>query len=65
MNILDRPLGSLTLGEILHAAGFSVLAVLLVRGLFNPSEAPEIRKAWTWLGALIIAGLLLMAFLVR
>ena len=64
-NIFTKPLASLTLGEILHTAGFIAMAVLLASGLFNPNDDPEIRKAWAALGVLLIVGAVVLVYFAR
>ena len=62
-NIFDKPLASLTLGQILQTAWFIAMAVLLVRLLFNPTDAPETRTAWQGLGVVMVCALVLMLVL--
>ena len=59
-NIFDKPLASLTLGEILHTALFIAMTVLLTHFLFDPSDAPETRTAWQVLGVVLVLGALVL-----
>jgi len=38
-----------------------LLAVLLIRALFNPSEDEETKELWGWLGTIIMGGLGIVA----
>jgi hypothetical protein len=62
-NIFDKPLASLSMSEILQTAWFIAMAVLLVRFLFNPSDAPETRAAWQALGVVLVLGALALMLL--
>ena len=56
-NIFDKPLGTLSLGEIFRAVFFIGAAIFLLKALFNPSEDSAIRDAWTVIGAILIFGI--------
>jgi hypothetical protein len=54
-NIWDRPIGTLAAHEIITPIVFIILALFLIRALFNPADDDLIRRAWGWLGVVLIA----------
>ncbi|WP_407122839.1 hypothetical protein [Bradyrhizobium sp. STM 3561] len=56
-DISHRPLGSLTLSEIIKTAFFIGAGLVLVRALFNPVDDETVRDAWGWLGVWAAAAL--------
>jgi cobalamin biosynthesis protein CobD/CbiB len=52
--IWDRPIGTLAAHEIITPIVFIILALFLIRALFNPADDDFIRRAWGWLGVVLI-----------
>jgi hypothetical protein len=50
-----RLLGPLTLGEVSRLVTLAVVGILLFRALLDPIEEETIRRAWGWLGLLLVA----------
>src|SRR4051812_43435120 len=50
----DRPLGSITAGELLMNVGCAAAGMLLIQSLFSPNENSTARAAWTTLGIAIL-----------
>ena len=50
-----RLLGPLTLGEISRLVALAVVGILLFKALLNPIDEETIRRAWGWLGLLLVA----------
>jgi hypothetical protein len=55
-DISRKPIGSLTLGEIAGSIGAAVMALVLIKALFSPSQDKDIREAWSSLGWLMVGG---------
>jgi hypothetical protein len=53
-SIINRPLAALTLQAILNSGLWLGAALLLLRWLFSPSDHPETRDLWGYLGILMI-----------
>ena len=58
-DISRRPIGGLTLGEIIGSVLAVILAIGLIKALFNPSRDLNAREAWGSLGCLMIGGAIL------
>jgi hypothetical protein len=60
-DITNIALGQLTLGDLIMAALWLAAGAALIRFLFKPSSAPEVRKAWGALGIILVAGIAIAA----
>jgi hypothetical protein len=49
-----RLLGPLTLGEVSRLVALAVVGILLFKALLNPIDEETIRRAWAWLGLLLV-----------
>jgi hypothetical protein len=60
--IFSRPFAALTLGDVLGALVWTLIAVRLGYALFHPNPRPDFRENYGWLGVVMI-GLTVTALL--
>ena len=53
---MDKPFATLTLSDIISTAGAPVIALFLIRALFEPSDDEKIKDVWGVIGLLILGG---------
>ncbi|UPJ42771.1 hypothetical protein IVB40_01460 [Bradyrhizobium sp. 40] len=55
-DISHKPFANLTLSDVTKTVAAVVIALLLIRAVFEPSDDDGIKDAWGWIGILIVGG---------